>query len=219
MKTILCYGDSNTWGAIPRKHFSDIRKYQLSEKWTGVLDNSLHGNFRVIDEGLRGRTTVWDDPIEGEYKNGKRYLIPCLQSHSPIDLVILFLGTNDLKKRFSVSPQDISLGIESLISIIKDSKTGPNNTAPQILILSPPPLGKITFFSEIFEGGKEKSEKLATHYEDVAKRHRCQYYDTSKIIFSSDYDGIHLSKSNHKKLGEKVAQLVRNIFVNEDVLM
>ena len=101
MWEILCYGDSNTWGYNP----STKERYDRYERWTGILQFTLGDEYHVIEEGLNGRTTVWDEPIEGEYKNGKTYLVSCLESHKPLDLVIIMLGTNDLKKRFSVTPR------------------------------------------------------------------------------------------------------------------
>ena len=69
MKTVLCYGDSNTWGYSP----IDGTRYARDVRWPGVLRNELGEGYLVIEEGLNGRTTVWDDPIEG-YKNGNQYL-------------------------------------------------------------------------------------------------------------------------------------------------
>jgi len=111
MKTVLCYGDSNTWGYDP----TSKERFAPETRWTGVLAESLGVAFRVIEEGLNGRTTVWDDPIEG-HKNGQTYLVPCLASHKPIDLVVLMLGTNDLKMRFSVPADDIARGV-GLLSV------------------------------------------------------------------------------------------------------
>lgn len=110
MKTILCYGDSNTYGAIPidfdllDKHFI-ASHYRLSKekRWSSILQAELGSTYHVIEEGLNGRTTVWDDPTEGKHKNGLTYLIPCLETHAPIDLVILMLGTNDLKPKFIIT--------------------------------------------------------------------------------------------------------------------
>ena len=104
MKTILCYGDSNTYGLKP----DSSQRYPRDVRWTGILQKKLGEDYYVIEEGLSGRTTLWDDPIE-EHKNGKTYLLPCLESHSPINLVVLMLGTNDLKTRFSLTPFDLSL--------------------------------------------------------------------------------------------------------------
>ena len=98
MKTVLCYGDSNTWGYIG----GTGERFAPEVRWPGVLQAALGGAYRVIEEGLNGRTTVFDDSIE-EGRNGETYLRPCLQTHAPIDLVILMLGTNDLKRRFSLS--------------------------------------------------------------------------------------------------------------------
>ncbi len=105
MFEVLCYGDSNTWGADP----AGGGRFSRDERWPGVLQKSLGDEYHIIEEGLGGRTTVWEDPIEG-HKNGKEYLIPCLATHAPLDLVIIMLGTNDLKKRFSVSAQDVAFG-------------------------------------------------------------------------------------------------------------
>ena len=112
MKTILCYGDSNTYGLK-----SDlVSRYPRNVRWTGILQEKLGSEYYVIEEGLGGRTTVWDDPVE-DYKNGKKYLLPCLDSHKPLDLVIIMLGTNDLKSRFSVTPFDIGASMENLVKI------------------------------------------------------------------------------------------------------
>ena len=91
MKTILCFGDSNTWGYNPENG----QRFGPEERWTGILRNSLGEDYRVIEEGLNGRTTLWDDPIAG-FKNGLDYLMPCLESHMPFDLITIMLGTNDL---------------------------------------------------------------------------------------------------------------------------
>ncbi|MBQ9959278.1 MAG: acylhydrolase, partial [Oscillospiraceae bacterium] len=96
-KRILCYGDSNTWGyigGVGERFGRDVR-------WTGRLQTLLGSDYTVIEEGLNSRTTVWDDPVE-MHKNGYTYLMPCLQTHRPLDLVIIMLGTNDLERRFHV---------------------------------------------------------------------------------------------------------------------
>lgn len=212
MKTILCYGDSNTWGAIPRRHIDDIRRYPAEHRWVGVLQRELGPDFSVIGEGLRGRTTVWDDPIEGHHKNGSTTLIPCLESHSPLDFVVLFLGTNDLKSRFSISEHEIALGIDVLIKTIYQSNTGINGIPPQILVLAPPPVARLTFFAEIFDGAVEKSKKLGSHYKGIAEKNKCLFLDTSEIIETSNVDGIHFDSQEHCKLGKVVAQIIREYY-------
>ncbi len=206
MKTVLCYGDSNTWGYNPATQ----ERFARDERWTGVLRRELGEGYHVIEEGCNGRTTVWDDPIEG-YKNGKEYLVPCLVSHKPLDLVIIMLGTNDLKKRFSLSAYDIASGAGVLVDIVQKSDTGPGGRPPKVLLLAPPPVGKLTEFAEMFEGAEPKSVKFSQHYRRVAEEYGCDLLDTAEIIVSSDLDGIHFEVDAHQKLGQAVANRVRRI--------
>jgi lysophospholipase L1-like esterase len=205
-KTVLCYGDSNTWGYDPATQ----GRYARDTRWTGVLRRDLGDGYLVIEEGLNGRTTVWDDPIEG-YKNGKEYLIPCLETHKPIDLVVILLGTNDLKMRFNVPACDIAAGAGVLVDIVAKSETGPGDSAPQVLLIAPPPIAKLSDFAETFEGGTAKSKLLSHHFRLVAEEHGCALLDASEVIFSSDLDGIHLDLSEHRKLGEAIAGRVKQM--------
>ena len=207
MKTILCYGDSNTWGYNPATQ----ARFSRDEGWAGVLRLALGDAYLVIEEGLNGRTTVWDDPIEG-YKNGKEYLIPCLTTHKPLDLVIILLGTNDLKKRFSLSAYDIANGAGVLVDVVQKSDTGPDDKAPQLLLLAPPPIARLTEYAEMFEGAEAKSRKFSEHFRRVAEEYGCQLLDTADIIVSSDIDGIHFEADEHRKLGQAVADRVRGMF-------
>jgi len=144
MKTILCYGDSNTWGYNPATQ----DRFSQDERSPGVLRQALGDGYEVIEEGLNGRTTVWDDPIEG-YKNGKEYLIPCLETHRPLDLVAMLLGTNDLKVRFSLSAYDIANGAGVVVDIVQRSGAGPDEGAPKVLLMAPPPVGKLRVCGDV----------------------------------------------------------------------
>ena len=206
MKAILCYGDSNTWGYNPATQ----DRYPHDVRWTGVLQKTLGNGYKVIAEGLNGRTTVWDDPIEA-YRNGKTYLIPCLDSHCPLDLVVILLGTNDLKKRFSLSAYDIARGGAVLVEVVQKSGAGPGGDAPPLLLLAPPPVGRLTAFAEMFEGAEAKSKLLGRHYRSVAEQYGCAFFDTSEVIVSSDVDGIHLDPGEHEKLGKAVAKHVQTL--------
>lgn len=206
MKTILCYGDSNTWGYHPVTK----GRYSREERWAGLLQRELGAGYEVIAEGLNGRTTVWDDPIEG-YKNGKEQLIPILTSHKPVDLVVIMLGTNDLKKRFSLSAYDIAEGAGVLVDIVQKSDCGPGERAPQVLLMAPPPVARLTEYEEMFEGAAPKSRLFSKHYRRVAEERSCAFLDTSEVIVSSDIDGIHFDVEEHKKLGLAVAARIREI--------
>jgi lysophospholipase L1-like esterase len=206
MKTILCYGDSNTRGYMP----GTGKRFPREVRWPGVLRRELGDGYEVIEEGLDGRTIVWDDPIE-RHKNGRAYLIPCLESQQPIDLVIMMLGTNELKMRFSLSAYDIAEGIRVLVDIVQKSEAGPDGAPPRLLLMAPPPVARLTEFAEMFEGAKAKSRRFGEHYRRIAEEQGCEFFDTSDVIVSSDIDGIHFEASEHQKLGETVADQVRKI--------
>ncbi len=210
MKTILCYGDSNTWGYKP----DETGRYPKKVRWTTILQKKLGENYDVIVEGLNGRTTVWDDPVEGEYRNGKKYLLPCLHSHKPIDLVVLFLGSNDLKNRFSVDAYEIAKSIEMLVNIIKKSETGPDMKSPEILVIIPPPVlisPTIKQFPHLInkaEEAVEKSKQFSKEFKRVLDG-QCYLLDSSEIIKSSKIDGIHLDIESHNVLGEEVSEFIK----------
>ncbi|WP_306547157.1 SGNH/GDSL hydrolase family protein [Desulfobulbus sp.] len=206
MKRILCYGDSNTWGYDPVQH----DRFDETARWPRVLGQILATGYEVIEEGLGDRTTVWDDPIEG-YRNGREYLIPCLESHRPLDLVVLLLGTNDLKKRFNLSASDIAQGAGVLVRVIQTSQAGRDGAGPQVLLLAPPPIAALGEYAEMFEDAAGKSQKLSGHYEQVAKDLGCAFLDTSKVIVSSPLDGIHFENDEHRKLAEAVAAKVKEL--------
>jgi lysophospholipase L1-like esterase len=183
-------------------------RYDADTRWPAVLQKALGEDFHIIEEGLPGRTTVWPDPIEG-HMSGSDYLTPCLNSHKPIDLVILMLGTNDLKYRFSLSAFDIAEGVGALVKIIQKSEAGPEKGAPDILVLAPPPLGKLTDFAAMFAGGSEKSRQLGQELKRVAEFWDCDFYDASQVIGSSDIDGVHLEASEHRSLGVALAEIIK----------
>jgi len=201
MKTILCFGDSNTWGYDPGTR----DRFPRDVRWPGVMRKALGDGFLVVEEGLNGRTTVWDDPIEG-YKNGHDYLIPCLETHRPLDLAILMLGSNDLKVRFSVSAFDVAESAGVLVDAIQNSGTGPNGTAPAILLVAPPKVGKLTEFAQMFEGAQSKSLRFPEEYQRVAGERGCAFFDAASVARPSDKDGIHLEADQHKNLGEALAE-------------
>jgi len=208
MKTILCYGDSNTHGF--NAHTQD--RFSIDERWTGVLAQELGAAYHVVEEGLNGRTTVWNDPVEGRM-SGKDYLVPCLASHHPIDLVVLMLGTNDLKKRFAVSVFDIAYSVGMLVNIIQTSGAGPDYSAPQVLLISPPVVGKLSAYAEMFgDDVQARSKQFAKHYRLIADQYRCHFLDAAQVIVSGDVDGVHWEADQHRKLGRVVAARVKEIF-------
>ena len=206
MKEILCFGDSNTWGWNP----VDKERFDRDTRWTGILQKTLGEAYHVIEEGLNGRTTVWDDPID-LHKKGSGHLPPLLETHRPLDLVVIMLGTNDLKVRFSVSAYDIARSIGTLIEIVRASGSGRNGGAPGILVLAPPPLGRLTEYADMFTGGAGKSRQLGGRCREFAEEYGVAFFDTATVVSSSDIDGVHWEKEAHRTLGTALAREVRNL--------
>jgi len=209
MTTVLCFGDSNTHGAVPMLHRDDIRRFGPDERWPGVLRRELGAGWTVIEEGLPGRTTLHDDPIEGVHKNGLWYLRACLESHRPIDIMTLMLGGNDLKSRFGVQPLDIAESVGILLETIAKSVAGPGGAAPRVLLMASPPFAKLTFLGDMFAGGTEKSQRLAAVFRPQAEKYGAAFLDTATVIRCSDIDGVHFEASEHAKLGKAVAGAIR----------
>jgi lysophospholipase L1-like esterase len=204
---ILCYGDSNTRGSIPCILHG---RYSRDIRWPGRLQKLLGKDFYVIEEGLGGRTTSLDDPGE-EGRNGKTFLLPCLRSHRPIDLVILMLGTNDLKAQFSETAEEIAQRAGQLVSTIQHSQAGKGNGDPLVLLIAPPPLGKLTAFEAEFAGGIEKSHQFGSLYWKQADLLGCEFLDAGKIIRSSDKDGLHWEAEEHLKLAAAVGAQIQHL--------
>lgn len=203
-RTVLCYGDSNTWGYATVDRPDD--RYGPDERWPGVLRGLLGPDWLVIEEGLNGRTTVSDDPIEGIEKNGRTYLKPCLMTHAPLDLIIVMLGTNDLKARFNKSAWEIAAGVGVLIDDIIALRPGRGGGVPEILLISPTPtLEDLKDFTEMFAGAQEKSAKMARYYQAVAEERGIRFFDAGTVVLPSEKDGFHLGPEAHATLAQAVA--------------
>jgi lysophospholipase L1-like esterase len=217
MKTILCYGDSNTWGFVPGS--MDLttgyrERYGRDIRWTCRLQKLLGENYRVIDEGLSSRTTNIEYP-EGAYlgtRNAKPYLEPCLGTHAPIDLVVLLLGANDLKAAFNRSAEQIAAGLEDLVQLIQRTKHGSDlRSAPKVLVIAYPFLTQEQAYNGVFKGGVAKSRQLPALYEALAKRNRCEFLDVSQQVVLSEIDGCHLDEANHERFAKLLAEKIRVI--------
>jgi lysophospholipase L1-like esterase len=218
MKTILCFGDSNTWGfdadstppgAMPARHPPQVR-------WPGIVAAALGSDYRVIEDAQNGRMTVHDDPLAPTCRNARRYLPTCLDSHKPIDLVVLMLGTNDLKTFLNLPPQDITNGIAILLKQIAQSEAGPAGRAPQVLLVAPPAMGDMSALPDLaarFAHARAKSLELPRFYEALAKQQGTAYLNAQLYTQPSPLDDIHLDAGSHAKLGAAVAAAVLTTLV------
>ncbi|CDX33691.1 conserved hypothetical protein [Mesorhizobium sp. ORS 3359] len=210
MRSVLCYGDSNTHGQVPGG--TPLERYGPAERWPGVMARELGAGWHVIEEGLSGRTTVRDDPIEGAHKNGRTYLRPCLQSHAVLDLVIIMLGTNDLKARFNQPASEVAMAMGCLVYDIKELKPGPRGSVPEIMIVSPPPmLDDIKEWRSIFAGAPAKSRQLALEFEIIADSLEVHFFDAGSVVSCDPLDGFHINGQAHASLGRALAREVEAI--------
>lgn len=210
-RVVLCYGDSNTHGTKPLAHAGDLQRFGPTERWPGVLRGRLGDGWQVLEEGLPARTTVHDDPVDGRHKNGLAYLRPCLESQLPVDVLVLMLGTNDLKARFSVTPADIAASVGVLLREVQACAAGPSGRSPRILLLSPAPIEETGVLGEVFAGGAAKSRALAGLYREVAARFGARFLDAGAAATVIPIDGIHYDVEQHARLGEAVHRTLQDL--------
>ena len=204
-RVVLCYGDSNTYGTIPAVG----GRFPRDVRWPGVLADELGAGWHVIEEGLGGRTTVFDDPILPD-RSGRRYLMPCLLSHAPLHAVVISLGTNDLKARFAASGVDIARGVAVLAQLALASGVGPDGAPPKVLLLGLPRHGP--FDTGEVEGGEEKAEAMRPHLRAWATELGVELLELHELVACTAEDGFHFDASCHRTVGTAVARRVRSMF-------
>lgn len=201
--TILCYGDSNTYGYIPETGM----RYPQNVRYPGRLQLLLGEKADVIEEGCNGRTTIQDDPVDG-WKNGLDYLRPCLHSHRPVDIVILMLGSNDLKEAFRLTAEQIAANAGILVDVIKEFTLEKQGFVPKILLVSPPEIGEnisnSPFYGAFTERAIRESQKFPEFYRAVAEEKDCLFFDAAAYIRPSEFDSLHLTPEGHQVLAEKL---------------
>lgn len=210
-KHIVCYGDSNTHGYCAETG----GRFSEDERWTCLLQTYLGDGFLVLEEGLSGRTTCFDDPIH-EGLSGLDYLYPCLMTHEPVDLLIIMLGTNDTKERFGVSPACIALGLKRLIAKAQATDCW-QNQKPNILVVTPQNIGKQYIETDVAstmgKGCSEKSEGLAKEFRLMASSMGCHYLDANELLSTgpNKVDFMHLTESGHGQLAAGLANYILGI--------
>lgn len=209
MKTVLCYGDSNTYGYVPETGM----RYPKDVRYPGRLQMLLGSDYTVIEEGCNGRTTIHDDPIDG-WKNGMDYLKPCLNSHKPVDIVILMLGSNDLKATFGLTASQIADGAGDLVDVIQSFTAEKQGYIPRIILVSPPEIGtgikSSPFYGAFYEEAIEESKKFPEYYKAIADKKGCIFFNAADYIYPSAVDSLHLTPDGHRILAEKLCELVKS---------
>jgi len=207
MISVLCYGDSNTYGYNPANGL----RYPEDVRWTGRLRKLLGDEYRVIEEGCNGRTTVFDDPVEG-WKNGLGYLKPCLNTYKPVDFVILMLGSNDLKEVFHAAPEEIADGAGTLVQVIREFTETKQGFIPEIILVSPPEIGEdisnSPFYGSFYENAIGRSRELPKWYRKIAERYGCIFFDAAEYIEPSKEDSLHLAPEAHERLAVELCKVI-----------
>jgi len=189
LKTIVCFGDSNTWGFVPG---SDWGRYPRGVRWPARLATALADEVEVIAEGLNGRTATIESPV-AEGRNGLPYLVPCLRSHAPVDLLVVYLGTNDA---YWLEPIMVAGSIGRLVKVARAAEAGPNRGAPDVLVVCPPPFG---------------GHVLAPAFRDVCDLLGCELLDLDGVATYSELDDTHLEEAGHIAVAAAVEERVRRM--------
>lgn len=211
MKHILFFGDSNTWGFNPL----NSGRYPADVRYTGLLRSMLPEGMEVIESGLNGRTTAYDDGYDG-WSSGSKYLPAILKTHDPLDLVVLMLGTNDLKARLGLALDDVVKGMRRLINIVHSPGMWNLRAAPRVLVVAPMLLNEQTLltspFGDVFNArSAQLSRELGPAYEKLCADHNCCCFDAGQLGPVTSSDGVHLSPADHRRLAEMLARIIPSI--------
>lgn len=209
MKNILAYGDSLTWGYDAASE----TRHPFEARWPSVLADGLDMPVQMIAEGLNGRTTVFDDYSAASERNGGKMLPSVLATHEPLDLVIIMLGTNDMRPHICGNAAGSAAGIGRLVSIVKTFPYKSNHNVPRLLVVSPPlaERGGDKFANHVMQGASSLSRQYADAYKLVADEHEVAFLDAAKFVDPDPMDGFHLDQENTIKLGKALIPAVSEL--------
>lgn len=212
-KRVLIYGDSNTHGY----RVSDGRRFPKEVRWTGVCQHLLGESFEILEEGLNGRTTCFSEPFM-EFRNGFAYIQPCIRTHLPLDLVCVMLGSNDLKKEFHQSAEQIAANSAKVLGRARQVvRSKYPDSDCRYLLMAPVEISEDMTdgpFAWEFEGQTtvEKSRTFSVHFQREAEKNDFLFFDASRYAGPGKADGLHLDEENHRRLGEAFAKWLRALW-------
>jgi len=213
LKNILCFGDSLTWGW----NAQTMGRFSYDKRWTGILQSKLGVQYRLIEEGLNGRTTVFDDALTpfGQFGVGLNVLPMILDAHRPIDLVIICLGSNDIQFHRNNSIKTAARGCANCIMQILKSTAGPDGGTPKVLLFTPPKFQRPADYMDLaFEEQVLDSAAISQAYTKVAKAFNLAFLDIASdnkdnlAILATAYDGIHLDEAGNSQLADLLYEKV-----------
>lgn len=205
---ILCYGDSNTWGWVPDKMGNE--RFDISIRWPGVMQKELGTNYEVIEESLGARTTSFDEPRpELPLRNGALTLPIIMESHAPLAMVVIMLGTAECKPLFDKSIEEIGAGLQQLLDSIRTAKTVNEKRVERIIIVAPPIVNDtVGMAKELYAGSTPKTRELVEEYRRIASSNSCTFYDSNQVVAVDAVEGIHITAESHQNLGKALAQVI-----------
>jgi lysophospholipase L1-like esterase len=201
MKTVLCYGDSNTWGYLA----PDGERLARWERWPGVLQHALGDDVQVIEAGLNGRTTVFDVPEDPD-RNGLAFLPATLETHAPVDVLVLFLGVNDFFLPYQVTAWRVAHAVGALVDAARGSAWGPGGGPPAAVVLCPPPFADLGADGAGSPHGEAETKRLGDEFRAMATEHECEVVDLAGRAAYAVPDGIHFDASGHSAIGALLAE-------------
>lgn len=217
-KRVLVYGDSNTWGWKPTENAFPTTRYSDGERFAGVLQNALGPDYEIVVDGLNNRTTDLNDPqdwgnVPMRSFNGAADLPAAIARELPLDLVVVMLGTNDVKAQFERTPQDVAEAAMKVARIATESQgVATEYAAPKVLVVTPPPFGTFNLepFAQFYAGGDAKSAQFADAFAAAGTAASVEVFDAGSAMGATDgIDGVHFTAEDHKQLGEALASVVK----------
>ena len=209
MPFLMTFGDSNTHGTPPIVTRGEYRRFGTGVRWPQVCWRALGAGWELAEEGLPGRTAQFSDPVMGAHMNGQDGLKIALQSHGPVDVLTLMLGTNDVKARFSATPEAVTAGIAGLVDIALSLEMQARHGGFRVLLICPPPVAEVGPLAGEFLGAKSRSLGLVSRYRALAETRAIGFLDAGDFIEVSPQDGIHFEPEAHHALGLAVADAIQ----------
>ncbi|WP_420396228.1 GDSL-type esterase/lipase family protein [Nioella sp.] len=207
-KTLLTFGDSNTHGTPPIVTPGLYGRFGPEDRWPKVAAAVLGSDWLLVEEGLPGRTTGLEDPIMGAHMNGQAGLRIALESHGPIDVLTIMLGTNDLKTRFAPSVARITAGAAGLLDIALSEPMQTRHGGFKVLLICPPPVVETGPIRDQFWGAETVGPHLAANFRALAAARGVGFFDAGSVIKVSAQDGIHYEPDAHRALGAALAEAI-----------
>jgi len=204
MPRVLAYGDSNTYGRLPSALMGDGAALPIGERWPDHMGAALGSRWDVVVEGLPGRTTVYDDPKEGAYRNGLTVLPAILYSHAPIDVLVVCLGTNDQQTLFGLGATEVSLCVARLLRHPSAAET-----CGSVIAVCPPPLTERGEVGSLFRGVEDRVGDLWPQFERWVPETGAIPFRAGDVITVDEADGIHWNAEAHRALGQALAPVVQ----------